>query len=104
MHPALRKGPLFTKHPPPFHFLSTGLSNALDALVSRDKVRFKSTPKTVCAARWIPAVFPRLQADRERQDRPLKYGYTRAGISGATGSATASVRPPPKSAHAVVVA
>ena len=39
MHPALRKGSLFTKHPafftslqknaPPFHFLPTGLSDAV---------------------------------------------------------------------------
>ena len=27
---------------------------ALDALVTRVQVRFKQTPKTVCAARWIP--------------------------------------------------
>ena len=29
-------------------------TNALDALVTRGQVRFKETPKTVCAARWIP--------------------------------------------------
>jgi len=25
-----------------------------DALVTHEQVRFKQTPKTVCAARWIP--------------------------------------------------
>jgi len=41
MHPALRKGPLFYKNtPPPFHFLSTGLSNALDALVGYRETKF----------------------------------------------------------------
>jgi len=28
--------------------------NALDALVTREQVRFKQALKTVCAARWIP--------------------------------------------------
>jgi len=28
--------------------------SALDALVTREQVRFKQTPKTVCAAHWIP--------------------------------------------------
>ena len=35
-------------------FVSLRTANALDALVTREQVRFKSTPKTVCAARGIP--------------------------------------------------
>jgi len=29
-------------------------ANALDALVTREQVRFEHTPEIVCAGRWIP--------------------------------------------------